>query len=209
MGLKVICVLKSGGVYDREWVRKLKEGVAQHMSQPHDFVCLSDVEVDCERIPLQHDWTGWWSKVELFRPGVIKGPTLYLDLDTIITGPRDDFTDLPYDFAMLENFNSPDMVGSGMMWFKDEAPSIVYDRFVLGPERIIEHYRNMKHGSYMGDQAYIWDCMDRKVNTIASPKLRSYKRHCRNGLPEGTSIVCFHGRPRPTEINPDWMRNWV
>lgn len=207
--MNVICVLKSGGIYDREWVRKLKNGVAKNLSKAHTFTCLTDVEVDCKRIPLEHGWEGWWSKIELFKPGTIDGPTLYLDLDTIITGSLDEFTDLPYDFAMLENFNSPDMVGSGMMWFKEKAPSVVYERFIQGPERIIQHYKNAKLGSYMGDQAYIWDCMDREVDKIASPRLKSYKKHCRNGLPEGTSVVCFHGRPRPTEINPDWMREWI
>jgi len=207
--ITIICVLKSGGIYDASWVGKLKRGVERNLTIPHRFVCLSDVEVDCERIPLEHDWPGWWAKIALFEPGLISGPTLYLDLDTIITGNMDAFTDLPYDFAMLENFNDKSFIGSGMMWFKERAPEGVYERFVEGPQRIMDHYAAVKNGSYMGDQAFIFDALDRKVDKIAGPALRSYKKHCRGGLPEGTAIVCFHGRPRPTEINAKWLEeNW-
>jgi len=208
--ITVSCVLKSGGIYNELWVEKLRRGVARHMSQPHRFVCLSDVDLPCETIKLEHDWPGWWSKIELFRPRVIIGPTIYLDLDTIITGSLEPFIDLPYDFAMLESFHSKDMVGSGVMWFKDRAPEGVYDRFIQGPQRVMDHYNSVKIGAYRGDQAFVWDTLGRKVDKIASPALRSYKMHCRNGLPEGTSIVAFHGRPRPTEINPKWLlENWT
>jgi len=204
--MNILCVLKSGGVYDASWVEKLKRGVERNITVPYTFNCLSDVEVE-DRIPLKHDWPGWWSKIELFN--VITGPTLYLDLDTVITSNIDEFTDLPYDFAMLENFNEPETVGSGVMWFRKPLTA-VYDRFVQDPDRIIEHYERVKIGSYRGDQAFIFDTLDREVDKLKSPALRSYKRHCRGGLPEGTAIVCFHGRPRPTEINPDWMqKHWT
>lgn len=208
--ITIICVLKSGGIYDASWVEKLKKGVERNLKVPHRFVCISDVDVPCERIELKHDWPGWWAKIALFEPGVIDGPTLYLDLDTVITGNINEFTYFPYDFAMLENFNDKEIVGSGVMWFKNKAPDGVYERFIEDPQRIIDHYQNVKHGSYRGDQAWIWDSLDRHVDKLSSPALRSYKKHCRNGLPEGTSIVCFHGRPRPTEINPEWMqKNWL
>jgi hypothetical protein len=202
--LTVLCVLKSGGVYDATWVEKLKNGVDRNL-KGHRFVCMSDVDVPCETIPLENNWTGWWSKIEMFRPGVISGPTLYLDLDTVITGPLFEFTDLPYDFAMLESFHETGVVGSGVMWFGYKAPEGVYERFSMGPLRVMDHYHSVRSGSYRGDQAFIWDTLDRNVDKIASPALRSYKMHCLGGLPKGTSIVCFHGRPRPTEVSQPWM----
>jgi hypothetical protein len=206
----ILCVLRSGGIYDASWVAKLKRGVERNLTVPHRFVCLSDTDVDCERIRLRHDWPGWWAKIAMFEPGVIRDPTLYLDLDTIITGNMDSFTDLPHEFAMLENFNDNEFVGSGVMWFKEKAPEIVYETFAKSPQRIMDYYAAHKHGSYMGDQAFIWDTLERKVDTIKSTALRSYKRHCRNGLPQGTAIVCFHGRPRPIEINPKWLEEtWI
>ena len=31
-------------------------------------------------------------------------------------------------------------------------------------------------------------------------KTYSYKLHCKDGVPEDASVVCFHGKPRPHEI---------
>src|SRR6185437_8074786 len=58
--LTVACVLKSGGVYTPEYVERLRSGVGQHLDH-YKFVCLSDVDVP-DRIPLENDWPGWWSK---------------------------------------------------------------------------------------------------------------------------------------------------
>lgn len=55
-----------------------------------DFVCLSDVDVPGVKcIRLQHDWPGWWAKLEMFRPD-IGSNFLYTDLDNVILGPLDD-----------------------------------------------------------------------------------------------------------------------
>lgn len=45
-GMTVACVLKSGGVYDGEWVRRLRGQVNWHLKAEHDFACLTDVDVD-------------------------------------------------------------------------------------------------------------------------------------------------------------------
>lgn len=207
--LTILCVLKSGGIYDAEWVAKLKRGVDKHLTRPHGFVCLSDVDVPCHRIPLEQDWPGWWSKIELFRPGVIVGPTLYLDLDTAITGPLDGVTRIEHDFAMLNNFSNPGMVGSGVMWFSGEnVPHKVYHKFAKQPSAWIEHYERNAEGSYLGDQAFVWDTLDRKVPFLTDEftPVKSYKHHCRKGLPRDTSIVCFPGAPKPTDVHDEWMK---
>lgn len=208
--LTVICVLKSGGIYDASWVEKLRNGVSRNMKRPHKFVCLSDVDVPCEQIPLMHNWPGWWSKIELFRPGVIDTDTLYLDLDTVVTGDLDDIARIESDFAMLQNFNNPSMVGSGVMWF-GSVPHKVYEKFVRQPEAYIEHYKRNRNGSYVGDQAFIWDTLGPDIDYITDyfDGIKSYKIHCRKLLPDDSRIVCFHGDPRPTEVNTPWMqRHW-
>ena len=85
--LTVACVYRSGGkMYSTEYVRVLRDMVARNLTRPHRFVCLSDVEVPCERIPLITDWPGFYAKIEIFRRGLFQGPVLYFDLDTIIHG---------------------------------------------------------------------------------------------------------------------------
>ena len=208
--LTIACVLKSGGIYEAEWVRKLRDAVARNLPEKHRFVCLSDVDVPCERIALQHDWPAWWSKIELHRKGVVDGPTLYLDLDTVIVGEirwhglmRSDA-----DFAMLRSFWAENMVGSGVMWWSGDGDTDkVYQKFLRQPEAYIAHHERNKDGPYVGDQAFVWDVMGREVPAINDhmPGIYSYKMHCKGRLPEDAAIVCFHGKPRPTEVNTEWM----
>lgn len=211
--LTILCVLKSGGGYDAEWVRKLRDGVARNLSIPYQFRCLSDVEVPCERIPLEHDWPGWWSKLEMFRPGVITGPTLYLDLDTVICGPLDGATKISYPFAALRNFHQPDFIGSGVMWFRDaeSVPHKVYSKFCKQPGAYMAHHERVKAGSHLGDQAFIWDTLSGQIPFLTDelPGIKSFKYHCRSWLPEDTSIVCFHGAPKLTQVKAPWIeQHW-
>jgi len=200
--MRVVCVLKSGGEYDAEWVRKLRDGVARNTTIPYTFQCLSDVDVPCERIPLRHDWPGWWAKLEVFR--VVDGPTLYLDLDTVVTGSLDHLADIQSDFAMLRNFNNPQMVGSGVMWFRKPLRK-VYDRFCERPYKWIQYHEERRDGTYLGDQAFIWDSLGRQIDRLPMETIKSYKYHCTKGLPENTSLVCFHGLPKAPDIKTDWM----
>lgn len=206
--LTIACVLKSGGQYDASWVEKLKRGVDRHLSIKHHFVCLSDIPVPCKRIALKHDWPAWWSKIELFRKGVLKNDTLYLDLDTVITGNMDDVVNQSSDFAMLKNFHDDKMVGSGVMWFR-KVPHEVYDKFVQKPWEWIEYYQKFKFGNHVGDQAFIYDTLF-GIDFIESDRIKSYKKHCREELPQDASIVCFHGLPRPDQIRKEWMKeHWA
>jgi len=212
--LTVICVMRSGGIYNAEWVRKLRDGVARHMSLPHRFVCLSDVDVPCERIPLLHDWPGWWAKVELFRPGVVTGPTLYFDLDNLPVGDLSPLAACEHDFAMLRNFNRPEYASSCVMWFKDKAPAHVYDKFAKASDGWMTFHVEHRDGPYLGDQAFIWDCFDRKVPFINVPPLTvcSYKKdYLRLGrLPDGTAMVAFGGSYKPNTVQHKWVRQaWV
>lgn len=56
-----------------------------------DFICLSDVKIPgVYTLPLLHKWPGFWAKMELFSPAM-KDDFLFMDLDTVILGPIDDF----------------------------------------------------------------------------------------------------------------------
>ncbi|MCC7346231.1 MAG: hypothetical protein IT538_02430, partial [Variibacter sp.] len=84
--LTIACVYRSGGrQYTTRYVEVLRNMVSRNLTLPHRFDCLTAVEdVPCERIPLVMGWPGFFSKIELFRPGLFRGPVLYFDLDTVI-----------------------------------------------------------------------------------------------------------------------------
>lgn len=208
--LTVICVLKNGGGYGPDHVDKLERQVARHLSLPHEFMCLSDVDVNCRRIAMQHDWPGWWSKIELFCPGVVTPNTIYIDLDNIIL---DDFAEIAgcgHDFAMMQNLNRPEMASSAIMWFGSKIPVEVYKRFVVNPDIWVKYHQIYAKGPYLGDQAFIWDSLGRDVPLLETAKygIKSYRKHIL-GLdrpPKDTRIVCFGGHYKPSNVNAEWVR---
>lgn len=222
--ITVACVLRSGGIYDGEWVRKLRDGVARHLSLPHRFVCLSDVDVPCERIPMEakpirigayaasNGWVvhpGWWAKLEMFR---LTGPTLYFDLDTIIVGSLDEIAAYPHRFTALADFNSG-RLGSGMLAWSGDY-SFLLNAFNADPVTIAHQYDEIEpNKGRIGDQAFIEDQLARRCiepdtfqGLFGEELIVSYKIHdCRAAVPPGASVVCFHGSPKQNDLETGWV----
>lgn len=192
MKLTVACVLKRGKRYSSTHVRALQNGVARNLSLKHNFVCLSDVNVPCQRIKLQHNWKGWWSKVELFK---LSGPVLYLDLDVLPVGSLDDIAAKAFEkrLTILRDFNGPGFNSSVMAW--NVNIKVLYDTFKFNPEKWITDL------GHRGDQGFIEDnSKGIKISIFQDTipdQVVSYKKHnCVAGIPEGARLVCLHGRPK-------------
>lgn len=193
--LTVACVLKSGGVFDEEYVTNLKNMVKRNTSIEHNFVVLSDYDdMPVKNIRLINNLPDWWSKLELFR---LNGPVLYFDLDTVIL---DDITDLVKSVSrmpegevrMLVPFNparkrAGNWASGVMAWHGDF-------RFILN------NYRYRKNGKGW-DQVYIFRSLMNKGIDIKSINefmpMHSYKRHCTTGVPADAKVICFHGNQKP------------
>ena len=106
--LTVACIYWQGEfrrreeIYSPEWVGKLKNMVERNLDIPHRFVCLSNVDVPCERIPLERDWPGYWSKMELFKPGRFDDRVLYLDLDVVVVDNLEPIVNFPSLFGIVK-----------------------------------------------------------------------------------------------------------
>jgi hypothetical protein len=133
--LNVVCVLREGGKvgYTAEWVDKLQRGVERNLTIPHRFICLSDCPVNCERIELVSGDYGFWSKMQLFKPGVLSGPTLYIDLDTVICNNID---------QVVKNIQGQNFV----MWI--EADKNIHSSAFM---------------YWQGDHSYLWDIFTSKT----------------------------------------------
>jgi hypothetical protein len=155
--INVVCVLKQGSKvgYDSTWVEKLKNSVARNLTLKHRFVCLSDVDVPCERIPLISSSAGFWAKLELFRPNLFTGPVLYIDLDTVICNNIDDIVNSIKDqpFVMLKETDK-NVVSSAVMWWQGDH-SYLWERYTNTSVDVLkEQYSKMPR---YGDQAFIED----------------------------------------------------
>lgn len=121
--ITVACVLRQGGKvgYDASWVEKLKNAVSRNLGIEHEFVCLSDCDVPCRRIPLESVGAGFWAKIQLFKPGLFTNPVLYLDLDTVICKPMDDIVAAvaQQPFVMWHEYDRG-IHSSAMMWWQGD-----------------------------------------------------------------------------------------
>jgi hypothetical protein len=203
----VACVLRhqAGCDYDVSYVAKLQAMVARHLHAPHRFVCYSNIDVPCERLPLQTNWPGWWAKMEVFNPEV-PGRIFFMDLDTVLTG---DITEMArrVDMVMGRCFHGTRTpYASGFMMLPETQRAEVWQRFRVDPHRWMSEFKSG------GDQAFITKAITHAATWQEEfpGYLYSYKYECRDKygdtLPPNTRVVYFHGYPRPAEMPDD---HWV
>ena len=217
--INIMCVLKKGGEYDARYVSRLAQGLQQWLTVPYKLVCLTDdKEVDCcETIPLKHNWPGWWSKIELFRPDLGECQSLYLDLDTMIIGNIDKLLDVAgqVSFAALRGFNtrygkSNKNFASGIMVGNFSFYPEVYHRFLENPKKHMAESRpNWRHG----DQGFISSVMGLCIPKLQIALPKDYivgKRKAIEdnfGLPN-TRIIAWSGQPRFHKAKEKFIVNY-
>lgn len=194
----IVCVLKTGGDFKIEHVQALA-------SELPGLICLSDTLIpDVVTIPLRHNWPGWWSKMELFRPD-IKGDLFYLDLDTLVFGDIQPIIDAANGLTtMLSDFYWPEKPASGLMYIAEEDKQRVWAEWMKNPAL---HMNQRPGRGVIGDQGFLGKVLKpRRWQAIAPGSIVSYKAHCKGGKrPKGAQIVCFHGKPRPWELTPQQL----
>lgn len=188
MNLTVACV--NHGDYlgmGSRYVKTMRAMVERNLSLPFEFVCLTDIG----------DFPGWWSKIELFRPGRFKGRVLYMDLDSVITGPLDELAESKGIIDLHDWGWKTHTYGSGVMvWDAGEHEEI----FTLYSDEVPKHFN--------GDQDWITRLSGWKA--LPAQLCRSYRYHCMQAPPKGCVHVSFHGRPRPHEVVGGWVPGrWV
>lgn len=162
--LTVVCVYWKGKFRGREksytayWVERLREMVACTLDLPHEFVCLSNTTVPCKKLELYNPYhhVGWWSKINLFQPGLFDGRVLYLDLDLVVLRDLKAFVEYDSKFALVPAFGNPGLekgvvhkFNSSIMAFdaNTELTDDLWYTFIQNSEAIMERFR--------GDQDYI------------------------------------------------------
>jgi len=199
-----------GDKYPDYCVQRLKRTVAEKLSVPHQFKCITDRDIEgVECIPPINDLPGWWGKVNLFSWDVCDDQNIYLDLDVVITGSIDYLADyvkptisMPWNWAASGHGGCQSSV---MAWSKNYQTKQIYDLF----DPAIAHWPPVnKPGVLWGDQEWITHLRDTdKLIVRQIPEgIKSYKYHCRGGLPEGTRVVVFHGDPKPSEVRESWFQ---
>ena len=163
--VNIMCLYWVGDFRGRDFtaddVWRLYHSVLKHADRPFDFyVLINDINANVPgtRIKLLHgdDWPGWWSKMELYRPDLPAGRTLYLDLDSHVIRPLQPILDFEGDLVL---FNTKDkrhiskhhQQGIDGLVYRYQAATIlfnsrkwswIYDKFLADWDYYLEHYRS-------------------------------------------------------------------
>ena len=228
MRKNVLCI-KWGTKYGCEYVNRLYEGVAKHLSGNFRFVCLTDNssgirrDVDIHPLPVTpFDEDAFdakkggetWRKVGLFQPGLadLDGDTLFLDLDIVITGSLDDF----FEYETGKFCVIHDWLEKRRAWMPGRDGRVGNTSvFRFHPERHRCVYENMEQNqteilsTYRIEQQYVSRTLAEDLAFWPSEWVCSFKRHCRPVFPlnvvcephqpSNMRILAFHGYPLPQQ----------
>jgi beta-1,4-mannosyl-glycoprotein beta-1,4-N-acetylglucosaminyltransferase len=220
--ITIVTVLKSGPEWQPEYVYRLRDAVARNLSIPHRFVCISDVDLDCETLPLlpldpavPGAW-GVWYKTQMFRPANgLWGPCLYIDLDTLI---RDDFADIlaqctGYRFLMSECPFRGRVRCSALMYWEGDHSDIWYRFQSRELQHWVDVYQHAPDADQRGvEQAFVADTKRQPdfIQDVLDSTMRIDR--LRKGPTESSAAILFcSGRRKPWHQleHPDVRRYWL
>lgn len=206
---------KLAGLY----LQRLVDSVARHMpkGQDYKFIIFSDrhdLRVNGAEVrPLGVDSSLLWNlkKLYMFSAGSnLDRPTICFDLDCVITGSLSPLIsalhDNPYRMITCEAAYRPGVAGGSIIGF---TPSSKLEGMLWQP--IIENRPEIecqtKGSERMFYRRYLSPSELAFWDRLVPGKVASYKRDCSNGsgLPSGTAVVRFHGKPRPHEVVIPWV----
>ena len=192
--ITVFCVC-TGDKYNTGYVYALKEAVNKYLTVDHKFICITEHDLPgITTIKPYENYHGWWSKLNLFAPGVATGKSIYLDLDVVITKNIDYLVNYTDKFSAPANWAQSGHGGiqsSVMCW-----PGHWHLPFVK-----FDYEKDSKR--LWGDQEFLWELLGDDWQKI--PNVGSYKYHCRENIPDWLNIMCFHGLPDPHEVKDEWI----
>lgn len=208
--LQIVCV-KVKPAYSAEYVNALYRACKKHVTQPFRFICLTDDpsghdnEIDNFILEQKDVLKGWWNKLYLFERHLFQGRILYFDLDTIILKNIDDLANFDFDFGILRDFyfgRVKNKYGSGIMAWQAEKFHHIWDAYEKA---------GMPQDIAGGDQVFIEAHLENPtILQDKFPQIHSFKvERFHINAPNHSRIVCFHGKPKPHELNQQWVKeNW-
>jgi hypothetical protein len=222
--VNILC-LKWGTRYPAHYVNRLYHSVKRNLTIPFLFHCCTEdpsgLDADIRIIPFPPDpdlpgrgWPDILVKLVLTADGFggLRGPTLFLDVDIIITGNMDCFFQYrPGENCIIHNWVSPRKLlfrkkphvgNSSVFRFEAGNSGYIYETFLR------EKARAADFKIFNTEQAFLTYAM-KEVNWWPADWVRSFKFHCRKtfplnhvvapSLPQDCRILVFHGKPDPDE----------
>lgn len=229
------CVIH-GDLYPWSYVENLHQMLRQNFSVPTKLHVFTERGRAVPDYMVKHnlvDWPGvagkkraWWYKMQMFNPEHYSGPMLYFDLDVVITGDLNWVLQLdPSKFWSIRDFRylwRPKWQGinSSMMWWDTGKFEYIWQDFK-------SKNLNSIMSVYAGDQDYLTAMIDPKqLRFVDQDLVKSWRWQVKDGgmdmrtrvyrrpdagsiIDPKTSVIVFHGTPKPHEIaDPVIAKYW-
>ena len=232
--LDCACVIH-GNVYEWAYVERLYNMLTRHISAQVRFHVYTEATRPVPAPWIKHnliEWgiggakLAWWYKMQMFNSVHHSGPLLYFDLDTVIVNNIDWIHNLPLsyfwgvrDFKYLWRPNYY-VLNSSIMWWDTRTFDHTWKSFEKEDLKTITK-------KYRGDQDYINQAVgDKNLRFFDSNQVKSWRWECLDGgnnfkrrrpltgdtntvIPENTSVLVFHGQPKPNNLqDPVILQHW-
>jgi hypothetical protein len=131
------------------------------------------------------------------------GDFLFMDLDTVVVGPLDDFESITKRTLLRDFYRDgkklKDGLGGGLIYIPAGGGREVWDEFSAQPAQTMALYR--RGDQHFFEKFWLGKDTDRWQDVLPG-QVVSWKVHCAaaNRVPENARIVCFHGQPRPWAV---------
>lgn len=198
----IYCVFKQSKEYTRERYKWFQRQAARAGARTMPITDAFDGSIGGREVLFR--WPGWWSKMELFRPGLAPGPILYMDLDTVILNGVRLFATVDRT-TLLSDFYRPQHLQSSVMYLTAEDRARVWAEWIKDPAGHIARFSVLRPG-FNGDQNFIEEVLGQGVQRwqdVPGCPVCSYKVDVLGrGVEPRQGLIIFHGKPRPWDIAP-------
>lgn len=206
--------------------------VKRNSSVPFNFVCVTEnpahvnPDIKIISLPKYPGIQGWWYKPWIFSDEFpLRGTILFLDLDIVIVKSIDNLWSYdPKKFCIIRDFARSSFkdwsrFNSSVFRFDSGKYSYVWDNLLkdIGKIKTLHGdqdwiYSQIKSNfSFWPDdwiQSYKWEVRTRSDLTVVDKKF-IFKNTLNPRLDPQTSILVFHGHPKPDVVNdPVVLENW-
>ena len=221
------CVIHGTG-YDWIYVERLYNMLSRNLPNGIRFHVYTEHDRSVPAHMTKHALTNWpeisglrrawWYKLQLFNSEHHQGNLLYFDLDTVILRDISWIPQLPTEYLWgirdFKHLQRPDYstLNSSVMWWNVDRMSWVWDQF--NTTNVVNTTRQ-----YPGDQDYLNAVLGHnRIRYLEDSQIQSWRWQCLDGgynfntrrhkipgqgtqIPGSTSVLVFHGKPKPHEIN--------